>query len=180
MAHLPPRVSKRSRVPGIAAAIVAIHIRNSFETRAPGLPEKCHGSSRTSPRFSDRCDFAPLIKVYLSDPEGEHRYCPPEVTHAERPPVMGNPDPAEIYTSQVKRQDLTIRLSRRRLTRLTNASSKNGRIYGQRTVCTSPTTTSAGFTRLARHACYESGVDEPGVGTCSTTGVDTSSALALR
>jgi hypothetical protein len=42
---------------------------------------------------------------------------PAEVTHAEKVPVMGNPNPSMISTSHIKPQNLTIRLQMRRLTR---------------------------------------------------------------
>ena len=74
--------------------------------------------------FGDAVDYAQIVKSYEEEPAGSGRYSPPRVTSVEKRPVFGEPIEERVSTSYIERQNLSIRMSNRRMTRLTNAFSK--------------------------------------------------------
>jgi IS1 family transposase len=77
--------------------------------------------------FGSEVDYGQLVKTYAVtnlNKDAASRYSPAEVVSTERTVVTGMPDVSRICTSHIEKQNHTLRMHCRRLTRLTNAFSK--------------------------------------------------------
>jgi IS1 family transposase len=101
---------------------LASRLKNRVQLTSDGLGVY---AAAVEAAFGSRVDYGTVVKTFThTDLSATVRYSPPEVVKIRKEVVTGSPNRRLISTSFVEKQNHTMRMHCRRLSRLTNAFSK--------------------------------------------------------